>query len=155
MIVCSVFIIQQVYHILDKYVQLGYVLRDTSPIIGQLKRLCGAYLKKHADLDGNNKSFRIRNFIICIFTMELIKVKELIQLKVISTKNTLSVTISFLIMDLSFIFFCNGRLRLEISDVAIITVKVVVNYCCIFSDINKSKEVHFLQNPALDDCRFI
>ena len=31
---------------MNNYVQLGYVSKDTSPIIGQRKRLCRAYLKE-------------------------------------------------------------------------------------------------------------
>ena len=39
-------ILQYVYHGTYKNVLLGYVLRDTSPIIGQRKWLCSAYLKE-------------------------------------------------------------------------------------------------------------
>ena len=37
MLVCSVFIIQYAYHAMNKYAELGYVSRDTSPIIRQRK----------------------------------------------------------------------------------------------------------------------
>ena len=41
-------------------------------------------------------------------------------------------------------------LRLNISDITIITVKLV-NYCCIIHDISKSDAIILLENSLLDD----
>ena len=41
-------------------------------------------------------------------------------------------------------------LRLNISDITIITVKLV-NYCCIIHDISKSDVIILLENSLLDD----
>ena len=59
--------------------------------------------------------------------IELILVKKLMLLKVITVKNVWFATISFLIMGFQD-YVCN------LSDVAIITVKNV-NYCCVIHEI--------------------
>ena len=54
---------------------------------------------------------------------------------------------------------CNGchdltTLCLNISDIAIITVKGV-DYCCINHHICKSEVIHLLTDSVLDDCGYI
>ena len=45
-------------------------------------------------------------------------------------------------------------LCLNISDIALITVKGV-DYCCIIHDISKSEAIHLLENSTLDDGGYI
>ena len=45
-------------------------------------------------------------------------------------------------------------LCLNLSDIAIITVKNV-DYCCIFYDINKSEAIILIENPVLHDRGYI
>ena len=52
-------------------------------------------------------------------------------------------------------YVCNGchgwtMLYLNISDIAIITVKVV-HHCCISYDISKSEATHLLKNYVVED----
>ena len=50
---------------------------------------------------------------------------------------------------------CNLTMsRLNISDIAIITVKGI-HYRCIIHDINKSEVINLLENYVLDDCGYI
>ena len=53
---------------------------------------------------------------------------------------------------------CNGchdlsLLCLNISDIAIITVKKV-DYCCIIHNISKSEAINLLENSVLKDCGY-
>ena len=53
---------------------------------------------------------------------------------------------------------CNGchdltMLLLNLSDIALITVKSV-DYCCIIHDISKSNAIQFLENSVFDDCGY-
>ena len=41
-------------------------------------------------------------------------------------------------------------LSVNVSDITIITIKVV-DYCCIIHDISKSEEINQLKNSALED----
>ena len=52
-------------------------------------------------------------------------------------------------------FICNGcnnltLLSVNISDIAIITIKSV-SYCCIIHDISKSGPINLLKNSVLED----
>ena len=54
---------------------------------------------------------------------------------------------------------CNGRhdltmLSVNISDIAIITVKNVDNYC-IIHNISKSEAINLLKNSVLEDCGYM
>ena len=49
---------------------------------------------------------------------------------------------------------CNDLLCLNISDIAIITVKNV-DYHCIMYDINKSESIHLLENSVLEDREYL
>ena len=87
--------------------------------------------------------------------IELIQVKDLILLKLITEKNVYLATIGFLVMGLSFQnFVCNSchdltMLFLNLSHIAIITVKSVVIYCCIIHNISKPKATRLLENSVL------
>ena len=45
-------------------------------------------------------------------------------------------------------------LCIDISDIAIITVKNV-DYCCIIRNISKSEAINLLENSMLEDCEYI
>ena len=84
----------------------------------------------------------------------------MILLKVTRATNVWFVTIGFLIIGLHFENFVrNGchdltMLCLNLSDVAIITVKNV-GYCCIIHDISKPEAIHLLENSVIDVCGYI
>ena len=47
-----------------------------------------------------------------------------------------------------------SMLCIDISDIAIITVKNV-DYCCIIRNISKSEAINLLENSMLEDCEYI
>ena len=54
---------------------------------------------------------------------------------------------------------CNGchdltMLSVNVSDIAIITVKNI-DYCCIIHNISKSEAINLLKSAVLEDCRYI
>ena len=86
--------------------------------------------------------------------------KESILLKVTTTKNVSSATIGFLIIGLNFQHsFSSGchnltMLSVNISDIAIITVKDV-DYPCVIHSISKSKALNLSKNYVPYNCGYI
>ena len=71
--------------------------------------------------------------------------KELILLKVIEVKNAWFGTIRYLIM--------NSNFKILYADV--LSVLIIVDYCCIIHNINKPEAINLLDNPVLEDCVYI
>ena len=96
----------------------------------------------------------------CWILIELIEMKELIVLKVITVKNALADTIWLFNHEFEFQdSVCNNGhdltiLWLNISHITIITVKGV-DYFCIIHHITKSKAIHLLENSVLEECGYI
>ena len=92
--------------------------------------------------------------------LELIEMKELIVLKVITVKNALADTISLFHHEFEFQdSVCNNAhdltiLSLNISHIAITTVKNV-DYFCFVHHITKPKAIHLFENSMLEECGYI
>ena len=93
----------------------------------------------------------------CCNMIQLISEKELILLKLTTANNVWFAIISFLIVDLNFKIL-HARLswhsNVNISDIAIITIKNV-DYCCIIYYISKSETINLLKSSAIENRRHI
>ena len=56
--------------------------------------------------------------------------------------------------DLLILVFYSWMLSFDISEIAIITIKIV-NYCCIIHNISNSETIDLLKNSVLEDVGYI